>query len=137
MEPLSALAITTLAFISVKASETVIEKVTETTLAKANELREKIWHKLNGNLQAKEALQAAVNSSGKDLKDVANYLENAMANDQKFAQEILVLAQGIQEKLNDKNVRKQIDQSQTITHQTINVNNQKGDTYINSPISNY
>lgn len=105
MEPLSALAIATLAFISTKASETLIEKFTETTLEKAHELRKKIWHKLKGNSEAEKALEAANNGSEKDLEAVADYLKIAMQEDPDFANEVELLAEEIEaEKVDDQSL---------------------------------
>ncbi|ELS04509.1 hypothetical protein Xen7305DRAFT_00042430 [Xenococcus sp. PCC 7305] len=123
MEPLSSLAITTLAFISLKASETVIEKFTETALTKANELREKIWHKLQGNSAAKKALQAAQDGSETDLEAVADYLKIAMREDPEFAEEIKVLAEEIEaEKIEDQSVWKMIIRDQGTGSQIENRN---------------
>ena len=114
MEPLSALAITTLAFISIKASETVIEKFTEVALDKANELREKIWHKLKGNSAAEKALQAAKNGSEEDLEAVADYLKIAMREDPEFRQEIEELAKEVEAgKIEDQSTMTQINRDQS------------------------
>ncbi len=88
MESLSALAIVTLAFIGTKAAETTVEKFTEAALEKAQQLRQKIIDKLRGNPKAEKALISAE-------EVVSKYLEEAMAEDDKFAQEIKALAKEI------------------------------------------
>ena len=119
MEPLSALAITTLAFISVKASETVIEKFTEAALDKANKLREKIWNKLKGRPEAEKALQAAKNGSQEDLEAVADYLKIAMREDPEFRKEIEELAKEVEAgKIEDKSTMTQINRDQSKGFQT-------------------
>ena len=95
MEPLSALAITTLAFIGKKAAETTVRKFTEAALEKAKQLRQKIIDKLSGNPNAEKALRSAENGSDTDVEVVSKYLEEAMAEDDKFAQEIKALAREI------------------------------------------
>lgn len=119
MEPLSAIAITTLAFISVKASETVIEKFTEAALDKANKLREKIWNKLEGRPKAEKALQAAKNGSQEDLEAVADYLKIAMREDPEFRKEIEELAKEVEAgKIEDKSTMTQINRDQSKGFQT-------------------
>ncbi len=119
MEPLSAIAITTLAFISVKASETVIEKFTEAALDKANKLREKIWNKLEGRPEAEKALQAAKNGSQEDLEAVADYLKIAMREDPEFRKEIEELAKEVEAgKIEDKSAMTQINRDQSKGFQT-------------------
>ena len=94
MEPLTIVA---LAFIGTKAAETIVGKVTEVGLEKANHLREKIWQKLQGNSNAEVALQAAQGDSKPDLEAVADYLKIAMREDAEFAKEIQALAQEVEE----------------------------------------
>ena len=113
MEPLSALTITTLAFISIKASETLIEKFTEAALTKANKLREKIWNKLKGHSEAEKALQAAEKGSEEDLEIVADYLKIAMREDPEFAKEIEALAEEIEALAEDKSIMTQINRDQS------------------------
>ncbi|GAX44547.1 hypothetical protein NIES4075_55660 [Tolypothrix sp. NIES-4075] len=98
MEPLTAGAIATLAF--TKAFEKTIEKLTEATLTKINELRKKIWQKLRGNLKAETALAAAEKGSKADLETVTAYLKQAMDYDNQFAQEVQTLAKEIQQEIN-------------------------------------
>ncbi|WP_424102711.1 hypothetical protein [Moorena producens] len=95
MESLSALAIVTLAFIGTKAAETTVEKFTEAALEKAKQLRHKIIDKLSGNPKAEKALRSAEDGSDTDVEVVSKYLEEAMAEDDKFAQEIKALAREI------------------------------------------
>lgn len=114
MEPLSAIAITALAFISITAAETAFAKFTESALEKANELRGKIWHKLQGNTQAAKALEAAKNGSEADLEAVADYLKIAMREDPEFKKEIEELAQEIEAgKLEEKSTMTQINRDQS------------------------
>lgn len=119
MEPLSALTITTLAFISVKASETIIEKFTEAALTKANQLREKIWHKLKGRTEAEKALRAAEKGSPEDLKVVADYLKIAMLEDTEFRKEIEELAKEVEAgKKENPNTLTQTNQDNSTGYQT-------------------
>ncbi|AOX00490.1 hypothetical protein BJP34_14420 [Moorena producens PAL-8-15-08-1] len=92
MEPL---AIAALAFIGTKAAETTVEKVTETAIEKAQPLREKIINKLKSNPTAEAALLGAERGLETDLKVVSYYLQEAMAADSQFAQEIEILAREI------------------------------------------
>ncbi|MGI8500217.1 MAG: hypothetical protein ACR2LR_03645 [Hassallia sp.] len=98
MEPLTAGAIATLAF--TKAFEKTIEKLTEATLTKINDLRKKILQKLRGNLKAETALAAAEKGSKADLETVTAYLKQAMDYDNQFAQEVQTLAKEIQQEIN-------------------------------------
>lgn len=98
MEPLTAGAIATLAF--TKAFEKTIEKLTEATLTKINDLRKKIWQKFRGNLKAETALAAAEKGSKADLETVTAYLKQAMDYDNQFAQEVQTLAKEIQQEIN-------------------------------------
>ncbi|MCV3212191.1 hypothetical protein OGM63_01385 [Plectonema radiosum NIES-515] len=98
MEPLTAGAIATLAF--TKAFEKTIEKLTEATLTKINDLRKKIWQKFRGNLKAETALAAAEKGSKPDLETVTAYLKQAMDYDNQFAQEVQNLAKEIQQEIN-------------------------------------
>lgn len=93
MEPLTTAAIATLAF--TKAFEKSIEKFTEATWNKINNLREKIWQKLRGNSEAEKALAAAEKGSKADLDLVAQYLKQEMEWDDKFTQEVQTLAREI------------------------------------------
>ncbi|MBE9115165.1 hypothetical protein IQ249_04555 [Lusitaniella coriacea LEGE 07157] len=101
MEPLSAYAIATLAFISGNAASTVVGKLTETALEKANELRKKIWDKLRGKEEAEKALKAVEEGAEAELETVADYLKIAMREDPNFAAEIQALAKEIEGKIDD------------------------------------
>lgn len=99
MELLTAGAIATLAF--TKFFDKAIEKFAEATLAKMDELRQKIWQKLRGKPQLEAALQDAENGSQEKLETiVAPHLEEAMNTDKQFAQEVQTLAQEIQQEIN-------------------------------------
>ncbi len=103
MEPLSALAIATLVFVSTKVSETVVEKFTSAALNKANQLREKIWSKLKHKPEALQALEAAKeNNSEENLEAVADYLKIAMREDPGFKKEIEEIAKEIEAGKKDK-----------------------------------
>ena len=120
MEPLSALAITTLAFISIKASETIIEKFTEATLNKAQELPKKIWNKLKNQPGALKALEAAKeNNSTENLEAVADYLKIAMREDTEFKKEIEELAKEVEAGKKEKpNTLTQINRDNSTGYQT-------------------
>ncbi len=115
MEPLSALTITTLAFISIKASETIIEKFTEAALTKANKLRDKIWNKLRNKPEGLKALEAAAEKdSPENLEAVADYLKIAMREDAEFRKEIEELAKEVEAgKKENPNTLTQINQDQS------------------------
>lgn len=98
MEPLTAGAIATLAF--TKAFEKTIEKLTEATIAKINELRKKIWDKFRGTLKAETALIEAEKGSKPDLDRVAAYLQVVMNEEPEYAAEIEKLAREIQQEIN-------------------------------------
>lgn len=93
MEPLTAGAIATLAF--TKAFEKTIEKFTEAALTKMDELRKKIWKKLQGNMNAEKALISVEQGNKAELEKVAGYLQYAMLEDEQFAAEVQTLAQEI------------------------------------------
>nr|WP_322721691.1 hypothetical protein [Nostoc sp. ChiQUE02]MDZ8234798.1 hypothetical protein [Nostoc sp. ChiQUE02] len=94
MEPLTAGAIATLAF--TKAFETTIEKFTEAALVKMDELRKKIWEKLQGKSQrVDEALVKVEQGDRAALDTVAKYLDVAMEDYPEFAAEIQMLAHEI------------------------------------------
>ncbi|NEO90243.1 MAG: hypothetical protein F6K56_08260 [Moorea sp. SIO3G5] len=92
---MEALAIAALAFIGTKAAETTVEKATEAAIEKAQPLREKIIDKLRGNPRAEVALLGAEQGLDTDLKVVSYYLQEAMAADSQFAEEIEALAREI------------------------------------------
>jgi len=98
MEPLTAGAIATLAF--TKAFEKTIEKLTEATLVKLKELRDKIWNRICGNQEVATAFASAEKGSEADLNKVAEYLQSVMKTDPAFAKEIQKLADEIQQEIN-------------------------------------
>ncbi|MEP0881444.1 hypothetical protein NDI49_07785 [Trichocoleus sp. ST-U3] len=95
MEPISltAGAIATLAF--TKFFETSVEKLTEASLVKMEQLRKKIWEKLRGNPQAESALSKVEKGSKPDLERVAAYLDVVMNENPDYAKEVQTLAQEI------------------------------------------
>jgi len=95
------------------------KKFTETAIAKMDELREKVWIKLRGKLEAENALAAVENGSQADLNNVAAYLQVAMVEDPKFASEIRALGQEINAgKLVDQSRMTQINSDQAKGWQT-------------------
>lgn len=99
MEPLTAGAIATLAF--TKAFEKTIEKLTEATFNKINELRKKIWDKVRIYYpKAETALVEAEKGSKPDVDKVAAYLQVVMKEEPEFAAEIEELARVIQQEIN-------------------------------------
>ena len=98
MEPLTAGAIATIAF--TKAFEKTVEKLTEATLAKIKQLRDQIWNKIHGNLEAANTFALAEKGSKPDLEKVAEYLQSVMKSDPNFAQELQKLASEIQQEIN-------------------------------------
>lgn len=90
---LSAAAIATLAF--TKMLEKTVEKFTEGALTKMDVLRQKIWDKLRGNPRAENALTAVEQGNKDELQRLAVYLQDAMADDPQFANEVQLLAQEI------------------------------------------
>jgi len=90
---LSATVIATLAF--TKMLEKTVEKFTEGALAKMDELRKKIWNKLQGNPRAENALTAVEQGNKEELQRLAVYLQDAMEDDPQFANEVRALAQEI------------------------------------------
>jgi hypothetical protein len=90
---LSAAAIATLAF--TKMLEKTVEKFTQDALTKMDELRKKIWKKLQSNPRAENALTAVEQGSKDELQRLAVYLQDAMEEDPHFANEVRVLAQEI------------------------------------------
>ena len=72
------------------------EKMTEAGLQKIGELRQAIVAKLKNNPAAEEALKKAeAFGTENDLRDVANYLEMAARQDDRFAQQVQSLVQEI------------------------------------------
>jgi hypothetical protein len=112
---LTASAIASLAFqefIKSGAGE-LAKKFTAEAIAKMGELRDLIWHKLRGNIDAESALESAKDGSEEHIADVATYLKAGMKNDQQFATQVQVIAQEI-------NAGKLIDQR----NMTMNVHDQ-------------
>lgn len=99
MEPLTAGALATLAF--TKAFEKTIEKLTEPTLTKINELRKKIWDKVRVYYPKAEIVLVEVEKGSKpELDKVAAYLQVVMNEEPEFAAEIEKLAHEIQQDIN-------------------------------------
>lgn len=96
MEPLSAIAIASLAFVATKAGEKVVDKSLDGLWEKANQLRQKIWEKLKGKAVAEEALTSAESGEEAALSRVASYLDIAMLEDPEFGAEIQKLAQELE-----------------------------------------
>lgn len=96
MEPLSAIAIASLAFVVTKAGEKAVDKFLDALWEKANKLRQKIWNKLKGNVSAEAALTNAENGEEAALSRVASYLDIAMGEDPEFGAEIQQLAQELE-----------------------------------------
>jgi len=75
------------------AFQTLVESIAgELTSKLMDTLRDKIWTKLKGKPEAEKALMAAEKGSTSDLDKVAEYLQAAMSEDPKFAQEVNQLA---------------------------------------------
>ncbi len=90
---LSANVIVSLAFS--KILENSAENFTDVALAKMENLRQKIWDKLKGNLRAKKAFAAVDQGSKADLDRLTIYLHDEMEDDEQFALEVQALAQEI------------------------------------------
>lgn len=110
VEPVSltAAAIATLAFTKFleSGSGELGKKFTEAAIAKMEQLRQRIWEKLRGNVKAERAL-AVVEEHGSqaELGRVAVYLRDEMDDDLQFAAEVQALAQQIEAgKLQDNSV---------------------------------
>lgn len=95
MEPLSAIAITSLAFVVTKAGEKALDKSLDAAWNKANLLRKKIWDKLRGDEYAEAALAKAEEGDEAAMEDIADCLKVAMKRDPEFAEEVQQLAQQI------------------------------------------
>jgi hypothetical protein len=128
MEPLTAGAIATLAF--TKAFEKTIEKFTEAALAKMDQLRQRIWNKLQGNPKAEKVLTAIEQGNKSELDRLAVYLQDAMDDDPQFASQVQVLAQEINAgKLLDNSNMTQNNYDNSMGYQT-RVETEKGTTNI-------
>ena len=95
MEPLSAFAITSLAFLATKAGEKALDKSLDAGWEKANILRKKIWDKLRGDEYAETELEKAEAGDETAMQNVADCLKVAMNRDPEFAGEVQELAQQI------------------------------------------
>ena len=77
-------------------SHNLPEKFTEAELlVKIDELRRRIWDKLQGNPRAENALTAVEQGNEEELQRVAVYLQDAMEDDPQFDNEVRVLTQEI------------------------------------------
>lgn len=110
VEPVSftVAAITTLAFTKFLESSSgeLGKKFTSAAIAKMEQLRQKIWEKLRGNLKAESALAAVEKQGSQDeLGRVVVYLQDEMDDDPQFAAEVQALAQQINAgKLQDNSI---------------------------------
>ncbi|MBV8885043.1 MAG: hypothetical protein JO235_13750 [Chroococcidiopsidaceae cyanobacterium CP_BM_RX_35] len=100
VEPVSltAAAIATLAFTKFleSGSGELGKKFTEAAIAKMEQLRQKIWEKLRGNVKAERALGAVEEQGSQaELGRVTVYLQDEMDDDSQFAAEVQALAQQI------------------------------------------
>jgi hypothetical protein len=94
---LTASAIASLAFqefIKSGAGE-LAKKFTAEAIAKMNDLRELIWHKLKGNPDAVVTIEQVKNGSEEVLPELATDLKRAMDKDPDFASQVQAIAQEI------------------------------------------
>ncbi|MEH1915856.1 hypothetical protein [Nostoc sp.] len=103
MEP--ATAIVNLAF--TRDFENTIKTVTEATLAKINDLRNKIRDKFRENHKVGTALASVEKGSKEDLEKIAAYLHIAMSEDDQFFQKVKSLAHEINQEINIANIQAQ------------------------------
>jgi len=96
MEPLTALAIATIAF--TRATEKSIDKIPDTTQAKISQLRGVIWHRIYDYSEAEVSFTQAENLP--DLSTIVTDLEELMLSDSVFAQTIIRLAREIEQAIN-------------------------------------
>ncbi len=101
MKLLTANEIAKLAF--TKFLEKTVEKFTEKGLTIIDELRHKICNKLQANLKAKEAINAIEQGDESQLYRLAEYLKDAMDNNDSFAAEVQNLAKSIKAEKLQKN----------------------------------
>lgn len=106
-DPFSALGISALAFghsflqseTGKKFIESIVGKLGETVaisgLEKITQLRQAIWNKLRGNVNAEKALTAAEQGNQKALEMVAAHVQLAIAEDEKFATQVQQIAEEI------------------------------------------
>jgi hypothetical protein len=66
----------------------VAEKMTEAGIKKIAELRQLLIQKLQGNPEAKAAIEQAEAGSADDLRNVASYLDMILRKDAAFAQQV-------------------------------------------------
>jgi hypothetical protein len=64
-------------------------------IAKMNDLRELIWHKLQGNPDAVAAIEQVKNGSEEVLSELTTDLKRAMDKDPEFASQVQAIAQEI------------------------------------------
>ncbi|BAY76048.1 hypothetical protein NIES25_24970 [Nostoc linckia NIES-25] len=100
VEPVTVTAIVGIVF--GKAVEKLTEKAIESVLPKINQLRQKIWDKLQGNTQVETEIKKVNQGSTADLEVIADYLKVAMREDQQFAKEVQNLADEINQELEDE-----------------------------------
>ena len=92
-------------------AEDLGKKFTEEALSKMEQLRQLIWGKLKGNQKPQEALNKVEQGSKPDLERVISYLQVAMDDDDKFAEEVQALATEINAgKIQDNSSMTQINQ---------------------------
>lgn len=106
-EPVSALGIAAFAFLShfvqtepgKKFIESIVgklgEKTLEAGLKKANELKQKVVKKLQGNAAAERAIAAAEVGDPEGLQEVGAFLQLAMTQDEEFATQLRQIAEQI------------------------------------------
>lgn len=132
MEPLSAIAITSLAFIATKAGEKALDKSLDAVWDKVNLLRKKISDKLRGDDYAESALQKAEAGDRKAFEDIADCLKLAMKRDPEFAEEIQLLASELDQEIskNDGMTQNNYDQAQGYQVKNLGGTNYIGDIKI-------
>ena len=109
------------------------KKFTQEALRKMEQLRKLIWNKLKGNQKSQEALTKVEQGSKADLDRVISYLQVAMDDDDKFAQQVQTLAIEIKAgKVQDNSSMRQINQNNAKGWQT---KVEGGTAYIGEEIS--
>ncbi|WP_257235972.1 hypothetical protein [Nostoc sp. 'Peltigera malacea cyanobiont' DB3992] len=103
MQPATAIA--NLAF--TRAFDNTIETVTEATLAKINDLRNKIRDKFRENYKVGTSLASVEKLSKEDLEKIAAYLYIAMSENDQFSQKVKLLAHEINQEINIANIQAQ------------------------------
>ncbi len=95
------------------------KKFTQEALKKMEQLRKLIWDKLKGNQKSQEALTKVEQGSQADLDRVISYLQVAMDEDERFAQQVQTLAREINVgKIQDRSSMTQINQDNAKGWQT-------------------